>query len=124
MFRIESGTRITGANIRENLGDIVVYSSFRNEHIEKVSVPETWLVKRNVPIQGSACATINANSATVDKVLVIDQRYMPTDDVIVVNAVDSSVDLQFLAFQPRRAVAAGGFLSEAKLFAGRVRDVC
>jgi type I restriction enzyme M protein len=59
----------------------------------------------------------------VGKVLVSDQRCILTDDVIVVNALDSSVDLQFLAFQLRREVAAGAFLYEAKLFAERVREV-
>jgi len=46
-----------------------------------------------------------------------------TDDVIAIDVLDPRIDLQFLAVQLRSATAAGGYLYEAKLFTGRVKEL-
>ncbi len=48
---------------------------------------------------------------------------MITDDVIAVEALTDDVDLDYLAVALRSAIAAGGFVYEAKLFAKRVREL-
>ncbi len=122
-FKVSSGTRITGAQIRENPGEIPVYSCFKNEYIEKGRISEDWLKKHNILLQQHPCVTVNANGASVGRVFVRKPGCVMTDDVIVVDVLSPGIDLDFLAVQLRSAVAAGGFLYEAKLFAGRVKEL-
>ena len=46
-----------------------------------------------------------------------------TDDVIAVEVLEPTITPDFLAQQLRSAVAAGGYLYEAKLFVGRVKEL-
>jgi type I restriction enzyme M protein len=74
-------------------------------------------------IEEKPIVTVNANGASVGKVYVRDQACAITDDVIIIDVLDDSIDLDFLAIQLRSAVAAGGFLYEAKLFVARVKEL-
>jgi len=123
LFGVDSGTRIRGADIRENPGDVPVYSCFKDARIEKGRVSEDWLKAKGIPIQEGPCVTVNANGASVGKVFVREERCVMTDDVIVVNVLSPEIDLHYLAIQLRSAVAKGGYLYEAKLFQERVKDL-
>jgi type I restriction enzyme M protein len=123
LFKVRSGTRITSENIRTNPGDIPVFSCFKDARIIKGRISEDWVIKKKIPIEDEIFVTINANGASVGKVYVRDERCVITDDVIAVEILDTNIDPEFLALQLRSAVAAGGFLYEAKLFVGRVREL-
>lgn len=123
LFQVRSGTRITSENIRTNPGDIPVFSCFKDARIVKGRVSKNWLKKNKIPIEDEILVTINANGASVGKVYVRDERCVLTDDVIAVEILDLNIDPEFLALQLRSAVAAGGFLYEAKLFVGRVKEL-
>lgn len=49
--------------------------------------------------------------------------YPQNGDVIAVEVLTDDVDLDYLAVALRSAIAAGGFVYEAKLFARRVREL-
>ncbi len=59
----------------------------------------------------------------VGRVFVREPNTVITDDVIAVEALTDDVDLDYLAVALRSAIAAGGFVYEAKLFAKRVREL-
>lgn len=122
-FKVRSGTRITSENIRKNPGDIPVFSCFKDARLTKGKVSEEWLIKNKIPIEDKIFVTVNANGASVGKVFVRDEKCALTDDVIAVEILDDDIDPEFLALQLRSAVAAGGFLYEAKLFVGRVKEL-
>lgn len=122
-FKVRSGTRITSENIRNNPGDIPVYSCFKDARILKGYISEKWLTERKISIEEKTIVTVNANGASVGKVYVRDQRCVLTDDVIAIEILHPDINPDFLALQLRSAVAAGGFLYEAKLFVGRVKEL-
>lgn len=66
--------------------------------------------------------TIAANGA-VGAVFTRDEKCVLTDDLIAVEVLVEDVDVEYLAAELRRKIAAGGFLYEAKLFKGRVEQL-
>ena len=122
-FKVYSGTRITNEQVRNNPGDIPVYSCFREPSLTKGSIAESWLQANNIPIHDTPFLAVNANGASVGKVFARRDRCTVTDDVIVVELKNSAVDLEYAATALRRAIAAGGFLYEAKLFQTRLKQL-
>jgi type I restriction enzyme M protein len=122
-FFVRSGTRITSENIRKNPGTIPVYSCFKNDKITKGNISDEWLRQNKIEIENKTLVTINANGASVGKVYVRDQECVLTDDVIIIDILHSKINPEYLALQLRSAIAAGGFLYEAKLFAKRVEEL-
>ena len=100
-----------------------MYSCFRNSTIKKGLISEAWLREQKIPIEERPLVTVNANGASVGKVFFRNERCVLTDDVIAVSVKNDNIDPEFLAVQLRSAVAAGGFLYEAKLFVGRVKEL-
>jgi type I restriction enzyme M protein len=124
LFEVRSGTRVTGKEIRENPGTLPIYSCFKTEREIKGLVEESFFAKsKGGSIEEKPIVTVNANGASVGKVYVRRDRCGITDDVIIVEVKDSSIDLDYLAIALRAAVDKGGFLYEAKLFAKRVREL-
>lgn len=123
LFEVKSGTRITSENIRMNQGDVPVYSCFKDSRIVKGQISEGWLKEHKIQIEDKIIVTVNANGASVGKVYVRDERCVLTDDVIAIEILHPEIDPEFMALQLRSAVAAGGFLYEAKLFVGRVKEL-
>lgn len=123
LFNVRSGTRVRGQDIREHPGDIPIYSCFRDARIEKGRASRKWLESVGMTIEEKPIVTVNANGASVGKVYVRDQVCAITDDVIIIDVLDDLIDLDFMAIQLRSAVAAGGFLYEAKLFVARVKEL-
>jgi type I restriction enzyme M protein len=123
LFKVRSGERITSSQIREHSGTIPVYSCFRDAKIIKGHVSESYLKNRGIPIEEKPVVTVNANGASVGKVFFRDDRCTLTDDVIAVESLSDEIDPEYLTVALRTAVAKGGFLYEAKLFAARVREL-
>ncbi len=126
LFRVRSGTRIRNEDIRTNKGDVPVYSCFKEKAASKGAISETYLQAQGIPLESPdrAVVTVVANGAkAVGKVFVRQERCVLTDDVIAVDLLDKQIDAEFLAAELRRAIAAGGFLYEAKLFKGRVEQL-
>ncbi|RRA50507.1 N-6 DNA methylase [Acidipila sp. EB88] len=123
-FEVRSGTRVTGKEIRDNPGNLPIYSCFKTEREVKGFVAGSFFEEaKGGTIETRPIVTVNANGASVGKVYVRRDRCGITDDVIVVEIKDASIDLDYLAIALRAAVDRGGFLYEAKLFAKRVREL-
>jgi len=123
-FEVRSGTRVTGKEIREKLGELPIYSCFRTDREVKGLVDEEFFEKtKKGTIEKKAIVTVNANGASVGKVYVRRDRCGITDDVIIVEVNHSEIDHDYLAVALRAAVDKGGFLYEAKLFATRVKEL-
>jgi len=124
LFRVRSGTRIRNEDIRKNPGDIPVFSCFKDREDIKGRISEQWLAQNSIPIETVPVVTVIANGAkAVGKVFVRDEKCAITDDVIAVEVLTPDIDLDYLATELRRAIAAGNFIYEAKLFVGRVRQL-
>lgn len=126
LFLVRSGTRIRNEDIRANKGDIPVYSCFKEKSASKGSITEAYLREHAIQIETDArpIVTVIANGAkAVGKVFVRQERCVLTDDVIAVEVLSPELDAEFVAAELRRAIAAGGFLYEAKLFQGRVSQL-
>lgn len=126
LFQVRSGTRIRNEDIRANKGDVPVYSCFKEKAASKGLISESYLHAQGIAVESEATpvVTVIANGAkAVGKVFVRQERCVLTDDVIAVDLVAEDIDAEFLAAELRRAIAAGGFLYEAKLFKGRVEQL-
>lgn len=123
-FGVRSGTRVTNKQVRDNPGDLPVFSCFRNERETKGSVdPKFFTATRGGVIETKPIVTINANGASVGHVYVRRERCALTDDVIAVELKNAAIDIGYLAVALREAVEKGGFLYEAKLFTTRVKEL-
>ncbi len=89
-------------------------------------ISEKYLVTHGIHIESDdkPIVTVIANGAkAVGKVFVRQERCVLTDDVIAVEVLHDKLDAEYVASELRRAIAAGGFLYEAKLFQGRVSQL-
>ncbi len=123
-FEVRSGTRVTGKEIRENPGKLPIYSCFKTDREVKGLVNEKFFEKiKGGVVERKPIVTVNANGASVGKVYVRRDRCGITDDVIIVEIKEKTIDYDYLAVALRAAVYKGGFLYEAKLFATRVKGL-
>jgi len=124
LFTVRSGDRIRNEDIRDNPGDVPVYSCFIEAHLKKGDIDEAWLKAKNIPIETKPLVTIMANGAkAVGRVFVRRERCAITDDVIIVEPKSPRIDLDFLAIKLRSEIARHNFVYEAKLFKGRVQEL-
>ena len=124
MFRVRAGTRITNTQVRDNPGDIPVYSCFKYRHLKKGDIYEDWLEANGIDIEEEdrGIVTIAAN-VTVGTVFTRNEKCVLTDDLIAIEVLSKEIDVEYLAVELRRKIAAGRFLYEAKLFKGRVEQL-
>lgn len=122
-FKVRSGTRVRTQDIREHPGGVPIYSCFKTAVETKGSADRDWLEKLGMTIEESKIVTVNANGASVGRVYVRDEVCAITDDVIIVEPTDDKLWHDYVAVELRSAVAAGGFLYEAKLFVARVKEL-
>ena len=122
-FEVESGTRITGAQLRANPGDLPVFSCFKNDKIVKGYVDRSFWTKIGGKIYKHRFVTVNANGASIGKVFVRSLDCGITDDVIAVSTKLPDVSIDYLSIALQDAVNAGRFIYEAKLFVGRVKEL-
>lgn len=123
-FDVRSGTRVTGKEIRENPGDLPIFSCFKTDREIKGRVDAAFFQNiKGGHIEDKPIVTVNANGASVGKVYVRNDRCGITDDVIIVERREETIELDYLAVALRAAVYKGGFLYEAKLFAARVKGL-
>lgn len=125
LFSVRSGERVRTQDINENPGDVPVFSCFVEAHLTKGDVDADWLKKKGIPIETRPLVTVMANGAkAVGRVFVRrEKKYTITDDVIAVEPLDATIDIDFLAIQLRSEIAKQNFVYEAKLFQGRVREL-
>jgi type I restriction-modification system DNA methylase subunit len=128
-FAVRSGTRITGKQIRENEGQLPIYSCFKTEREVKGFVLADFFTRPKSKggcggcVEEGPIVTVNANGASVGRVYVRRDRCGITDDVIVVEVRDADLDVDYVATALQAAVDKGGYLYEAKLFVTRVREL-
>lgn len=123
LFEVESGTRITNAQLRDNPGDLPIYSCFKNERIVKGTVDESFWRSLGGVVETSPFVTVNANGASIGRVYVRSDQCGITDDVIAIRPLLDGVSVEYLAIALQDAVNAGRFIYEAKLFVGRVKEL-
>ena len=122
-FTVASGTRITGAQLREHPGDLPIFSCFKNERILKGHVDRHFWAELGGSIEAAPFVTVNANGASIGRVFVRSVECGITDDVISVRPLLPKVSVGYLAIALQDAVNAGRFIYEAKLFVGRVKEL-
>lgn len=123
-FLVRSGDRIRNEDIRDHPGQVPVYSCFTNPHQIKGKVSAQWLDEHHIEVEKNTIATVMANGAkAVGRVFLREPGAVITDDVIAVESLRDDIDIDYLTVALRSAIAAGGYVYEAKLFAKRVRDV-
>jgi type I restriction enzyme M protein len=122
-FVVESGTRITGAQLRDHPGDLPIYSCFKNDRIIKGYVDAEFWQRLGGKIFGKPFVTINANGASIGNVFVRTKSCGITDDVIAVSPATQGITIEYLAIALQDSVNAGRFIYEAKLFVGRVKEL-
>ena len=123
-FDVRSGTRVTGKEIRDNPGDLPIYSCFRTDREVKGFVNADFFVSsKGGVVEDKPIVTVNANGASVGRVYVRRDRCGITDDVIIVEVKDADIKHDYLAVALQAAVDKGGFIYEAKLFATRAKEL-
>lgn len=123
-FKVYAGERITNEQVRSNPGDVPVYSCFTDPTMHKGYISESWLESNNIPILSEPFLSVMANGASaVGKVFLRRDRCAVTDDVVVVEVLADDIDIEYAAVALRSAIAAGGYLYEAKLFQTRVKQL-
>jgi len=125
LFKVRSGTRITNTEVRNHPGEVPVYSCFKHRHLTKGLVDESYLKRLGVELETEdrPIITVAANGASVGTVFSRQEKCAITDDLIAIEVLSDKIDVQYLAGELRRKIAAGGFLYEAKLFKGRVEQL-
>lgn len=125
-FRIRRGRRVTRKMCDLNAGGIPVYSGskFKSRPLgmisEKFAKEHFLKIENNLPID-KPIITINANGA-VGFCFVRRDKCIIHDDVMIVELVSSELDFDFVEGALRRAIVAGNFEYEAKLY-NRVKDL-
>ena len=122
VFAIRSGHRITLQHLRDNPGDIPVYSCNKDVETVKGKVSRSFLVAQDFKIETKAVTTINANGS-VGVVFVREPECVVTDDVLIVEAKDDQIDPHFLALRLGDAATAAAVEYEAKLYQARLAEL-
>ncbi|WP_371782854.1 HsdM family class I SAM-dependent methyltransferase [Streptosporangium subroseum] len=146
-FQIRSGIRIRNVDLRENPGEVPVYSVFTRPETVKGHISLEWLQKRNCFPEPYPSVTVMATGASaVGMVFYREADGVMTDDVVIVQpwSVETEetwrteaeikgeepvglppydIDLGYLAVALGQTIAQGGYLYEAKLYTKRVRQL-
>ncbi|MBU8551935.1 N-6 DNA methylase [Streptomyces rochei] len=150
-FQVRSGIRIRNVDLRENPGDVPVYSVFTRPETVKGYISREWLLERGVEPEPYPSVTVMATGASaVGTVFYREANCVMTDDVVIVqswpkgdsdlqltfedNAEDIAepvgdkipeheIDLAYLAVALSQTIAQGGYLYEAKLYTKRVAQL-
>ncbi len=134
-FTLRRGKRVRKEDCDLNPGDpkdpanlpIPVFSGANLPNKALGYVGAAWLKKNGIPIENQGknpqgVLTINSNGS-VGMVFVRKQPCVIHDDVTVVEINRDDIDIEYLATQLRSSVAEGNFEYEAKLYAGRMKDL-
>ena len=79
LFRVRSGTRITNTQIRDNPGDVPVYSCFKYHDLKKGDISGKWLAIHKIRVEtgNRLIITIAANGAAVGTVFTARREMRP-----------------------------------------------
>ena len=148
-FQIRSGVRIRNVDLRENPGDIPVYSVFTRPDTIKghISLDWLWTEKAAKPEEFPSVTVMATGASAVGMVFYRDAGCVVTDDVVIVQPWSVAaerewiakkrsdergngdglpphdIDLHYLVVALSRSIAEGGYLYEAKLYTKRVRQL-
>lgn len=120
-FNVRRGKRVTRKDCDLNPGEIPVYSGSKDIERPLGRVSEVWLTENGLHIETNPIITVNANGY-VGAVFVRRDRCFIHDDVMVLEVLDESLDMNFLKYQLQNAIANGNFEYEAKLYS-RVKEL-
>ncbi|WP_067465648.1 N-6 DNA methylase [Nocardia amamiensis] len=146
-FQVRSGVRIRNSDLRENPGDIPVYSVFTRPDTVKGYIALDWLADCGVVPEEFPSVTVMATGASaVGMVFNREPGCVMTDDVVIVQPWSpdaeliwrtetaekpseapphpiQGIDLNYLAVALAQSIAQGGYVYEAKLYTKRVRQL-
>jgi type I restriction-modification system DNA methylase subunit len=146
-FQVRSGIRIRNADLRENPGEVLVYSVFTRPDTVKGSISLEWLKERGCLPEPYPSVTVMATGASaVGMVFYREANCVMTDDVVIVQPWSvkaeelwrleketengevsglppHDVDLGYLAVALGQTITQGGYLYEAKLYTRRVKQL-
>lgn len=144
-FQVRSGTRIRNVDLRDNPGEIPVYSVFTKPETVKGMISATWLSDRGVTPEKYPSATVMATGASaVGMVFYREPGCVVTDDVVMVQPWSAKaqekwearkrkaskeqipahdIDIGYLTVALAQTIADGGYLYEAKLYTRRVKQL-
>jgi type I restriction-modification system DNA methylase subunit len=120
-FKVRRGKRITRKQGDQNPGDIPVYSGSKDPLRPLCMISETWAAEQGIPVERKPIITINANGY-VGACFVRRDECIIHDDVMILEVLDNTLDLDYLCQELRSAIAAGNFEYEAKLY-NRVKEL-
>jgi hypothetical protein len=138
-FILRRGKRVRKEDCDLNPGDskdaanlpVPVYSGTNLPNKALGYVGAKWLKENDIPIENlktgkktknKGVLTINSNGS-VGMVFVRTQPCVIHDDVTVVSITRNDIDIEYLATQLRSSVAEGNYEYEAKLYAGRMKEL-
>ncbi len=135
IFTLRRGKRVRKEDCDLNPGDpkdlknlpVPVFSGANLPNKALGHIGSAWLKKNGIPIENlgkgpKGVLTINSNGS-VGVVFVRKQPCVIHDDVTIVEINRPDIDIEYLATQLRSSVAEGNFEYEAKLYAGRMKDL-
>ena len=121
LFTIRRGKRVTRADGDKHPGDIPVYSGSKDPRRPLCSVTRKWALSAGIPIETKPIVTVNANGY-VGATFVRREECIIHDDVMIIEVLDNQIDLDYLRYKLRSAIAEGNYEYEAKLYS-RVADL-
>ena len=138
-FTLRRGKRVRKEDCDLNPGDpkdpanlpVPVFSGTNLPNKALGYVGAKWLKDNDIPVENLKASdktenkgvlTINSNGS-VGMVFVRTQPCVVHDDVTVVEITREDIDIEYLATQLRSSVAEGNYEYEAKLYAGRMKDL-
>lgn len=127
-FTVRRGKRVRKEDCDKNPGDPTdtankpypVYSGSKNPLRPLGIIGNKWLDSQGIPVENLShnprgIVTVNANGY-VGAVFVRKEPCVIHDDVMVIEVNRPDIDLEYLAFQLKSAIAEGNFEYEAKLY--------
>lgn len=144
-FQVRSGTRIRNVDLREQPGDLPVYSVFTRPDVVKGHISRDWLAREKwvYPERYPSVTVMATGASAVGLVHEREAGAVMTDDVVIVQPWPEEllpapfpsrvgitpdlprhrIDLSYLAVALAQSIAQGGYLYEAKLYVRRVKQL-
>ncbi|GLT16562.1 hypothetical protein GCM10007938_03380 [Vibrio zhanjiangensis] len=121
IFNVRRGKRVTRKDGDENPGPIPVYSGKKDPSMPLCRISKKFAQSKKIPIEEKPIITVNANGS-VGAVFLRHEECVIHDDVMILEVLDESLDLEYSVHALRAAIAEGNYEYEAKLY-NRVKEI-
>lgn len=121
VFNVRRGKRVIRKDGDENPGPIPVYSGKKDPLEPLCCISREFAFSKEIPIENKPIITVNANGS-VGAVFIRDEECVIHDDVMIIEVIDKSLDMEYSVHALRAAIAEGNYEYEAKLY-NRVKEI-